>query len=117
MKTRIIMCVEIKFGVKIQIIFNSEANHHVFNNIYLFRNLRTNEKVEITTADGIVIISTKFGDVYWLRDVHYAPELQFNVISITQPDRLRILLCNKFTKENNLIFTSYMEHGLYITTN
>ena len=90
MKTRIIMCVEIKSGVKIQIIFDSEANHHVFNNIYLFRNLRTNEKVEITTADGIVIISTKFGDVYWLRDVHYAPELQFNVISITQPDRLRI---------------------------
>ena len=61
------MCMEIKTGVKIQIIFDSEANHHVFNNIYLFRNLRTSEKVEITTADGIVIISTKFGDVYWLR--------------------------------------------------
>ena len=89
------MCVEIKSGMKIQIIFDSEANHHVFNNIYLFRNLRTNEKVEITTADRIVITSTKIGDAYWLRDVHYAPELQFNVISITLPDRLRIQSCNK----------------------
>ena len=67
MKTRIIICVEIKPGVRIQIIFDSGANHHVLNNIHLFRNLRNNEKVEITTVDGIVITSTKFGDVYWLR--------------------------------------------------
>ena len=83
---RIIICVEIKPGVKIQTIFDSGANHHVFNNIHLFRNLRNNEKVEITTADGTVITSTKMGDAYWLRDVSYSPELRFNVISITQLD-------------------------------
>ena len=95
----------------------------MFNNIHLFRNLRDNEKVEITTADGTVITSTKMGDVYWLRDVHYAPELQFNVISITQLNRLGFYFVIRnqklklFTKENNLILTSHMEHGLYTTTN
>ena len=64
MKTKIIICVELKFGVKTQIIFDSGANHHVFNNIHLFRNLRENEKVEITTSDGTVITSNKTGDAY-----------------------------------------------------
>ena len=120
---RIITCVKIKPGVNIQIIFDSGANHHVFNNIQLFRNLRNNDKVEITTADGTVSTSTKIGDVYWLKDVHYAPELQSNVISITQLDRLGFYFVIKnqklklFIKENNLILTSHMKHELYTITN
>ena len=85
-KTRVIILAEIGPGVRVQIIFDSGANHHVFKNFWRFNNVRKTDNAEIKTADGNLINTNTVGDVLWLSNVYYAPNLEFNVISISHLD-------------------------------
>ena len=121
-KTRIVIFAEIAPGVRIQIIFDTGANRHAFKDINLFSNIRKTGLAEIKTADGTLIYTETMGDIMWLQDVYFAPELEFNVISISQLDVsgyyfiIKNQMLKLFTSENVLILTPKMEHGLYTTT-